>query len=124
MTDLGNWNYFAQRRLRHHPQTSPNVSGRISNNLSLLEMCAPTHPRLPSCTQNTGTSKTSPTLSVCGEREAQKGVGGWLTQSDTDHEKLCSEAECPESQPRYVWLVSNLVGHQLRGAGPGSDVLL
>lgn len=72
MTDLGNWNYFTQRRLRHHPQKSPNVSGQISNNLSLLEICAVTHPHLPGCVQNIGTSKADPTLSVCGESEAGK----------------------------------------------------
>lgn len=47
MIDLGNWNYSTQRRLRHHPQTSADVSSQISNILSLLEICALTHPVYP-----------------------------------------------------------------------------
>lgn len=98
------------------PTASPEASGLFS-----LEVGALTQPHLPGCTWNAGTSEASPTLSVWGETEAQSGP--WPTLRGTDCVRLCLADECPESQPGFIWAAPKLVGHRLRGAGPGSGLL-
>lgn len=100
---------------------SPEASGQISDSLFSLGVWALTQPHLPGCTRNAGTSEASPTLSVWGETEAQSGP--WPTLRGADCVKLCLADECPESQPGSIWKAPKLVGHQLRGASPGSGLL-